>query len=359
MDNLFNNIYKGKKVLVTGHTGFKGSWLISWLEELGAEVTGFSLAPNTEPSHYSLIKGSWKSVIGDIRNASIINDTVDQIQPEIVFHLAAQPLVNRSYVNPLETFETNITGTINLYEAIRKVKSVKALVNVTTDKVYHNNEWIWGYRENDRLGGYDPYSTSKACVELVHDSYQKSFFKEVGIQCATARAGNVIGGGDWSEDRLIPDIVKAAHEKKETPIRNPQSVRPWQHVLDPLSGYLLLGQHLLEINEKVNEGWNFGPSIEDCLSVKEILTLFSKNWDEIKWKDLSDSKKLHETNLLRLDCSKAHQQLQWKPIWNIDEAIKNTALWYKDFYSNRKSITTEQLHQYVTDAKNQKAIWVK
>jgi CDP-glucose 4,6-dehydratase len=357
MEKLFNGVYKGKKVLVTGHTGFKGSWLALWLERLGADVTGFSLQADTTPSHCTLLNCGIKSIIGDIRNFDEISQAIKNCTPDIVFHLAAQPLVRRSYSEPTATFETNVIGTVNLYEGIRNTQSVKAVVNITTDKVYKNKEWVWGYRETDALGGHDPYSTSKACVELVHECYKKSFFNSKGILSAVARAGNVIGGGDWSEDRLIPDIVTSASQKKHIEIRNPRSVRPWQHVLDPLSAYLFLGQQLLQKNEQVEDCWNFGPNIKDCLSVAEILDLFQQYWTGIRWKDISIVDALHETTMLRLDCSKAYQQLNWKPIWGIETAIEKTAQWYKEFYQNGKLMSDQDLEVFIADAKQLKASW--
>jgi CDP-glucose 4,6-dehydratase len=359
MDRLFNGVYKGKKVLLTGHTGFKGSWLSYWLQKLGAEVTGFSLQPNSHPSHSALLPAITESTISDIGDFASIESTISQWNPDIVFHLAAQPLVRKSYVVPIETFHTNIIGTVNLYEAIRNSSSVKALVSITTDKVYRNKEWVWGYRETDTLGGHDPYSTSKACVELVHECYKNSFFRTKGIFSAVARAGNVIGGGDWSEDRLIPDIVVATAENKEIGIRNFKSIRPWQHVLDPLSAYLYLGQQLLQQNQQVEDVWNFGPAIQDCISVEEILQLFKRSWDEIRWKDASEANALHETTVLRLDCSKAYQQLKWKPIWGIDMAVERTAKWYKNFYQGNKVNTEEDINLFVADAKKSNAVWSK
>lgn len=357
MEELYKGIYKGKKVLLTGHTGFKGSWLQLWLEQLGAEVTGFSMAPNTNPSHFTLLSSRSASVIGDIRQGEAVKKAVADCTPDIVFHLAAQPLVRRSYANPSETFETNIIGTVNLFEAIRHSGTVSAVVNVTTDKVYKNLENNAAFKEKDVLGGHDPYSTSKACVELVHESYCKSFFKERGIRAATARAGNVIGGGDWAEDRLIPDLVKNAANKKYTDIRNPQSVRPWQHVLDPLSGYLLLGQHLLQGNDTAEDAWNFGPAMEDCLDVASVIDLFSKYWGSIQWNDISREKQLHESNILRLDCSKARAELKWLPTWGIHSAIEMTAGWYADYYNKAEVNTKQNLEKYISDAVSGNAVW--
>ena len=357
MQNLFKGIYRGKKILLTGHTGFKGSWLQYWLTQLGADVAGFALAPNSNPSHFELIHSNAVSVIGDINNSNAIFQSINSFKPELVFHLAAQPLVRRSYADPIDTFMTNIMGSLHVFEAIRSVGSVKALVNITTDKVYQNKEGGKPFLETDPLGGHDPYSTSKACVELVHESYRKSFFQERGILSATARAGNVIGGGDWAEDRLIPDMVRAATKNTFTEIRNPESIRPWQHVLDPLSGYLLLGQQLLEGNELADDAWNFGPAVGDSLPVKKVLDLFSQHWAGMQWKDVSEQKKLHESNILRLDCRKAQEQLGWMPIWDIHQAIERTACWYKDYYANGKLNTQQDLAQFIADAQLQKAIW--
>lgn len=358
MPSYFNNIYKGKKVLITGHTGFKGSWLALLLDKLGATVTGFSLKPDTEPAHCNLVKTNIREVIGDLRDASVIKKEMEDCRPDIVFHLAAQPLVRKSYADPIETFETNILGTVNLYEAIRSSENVKAVVNITTDKVYKNNEWVWGYRENDNLGGHDPYSTSKACVELVHECYVKSFFKTAGIFSATARAGNVIGGGDWSQDRLIPDIVIAASQKRRIDIRSPKSVRPWQHVLDPLAGYLLLGQNLLEKRESAEGAWNFGPVMEGCISVQDVIKLFRIHWKDILWNDVSDKKILHESDVLKLDCSKSSQQLKWVPVWDIDTVMEKTANWYKEYYTDGRVSSEEDIEQFLSDAAHASATWV-
>ena len=357
IEKLFKGIYKGKKVLLTGHTGFKGSWLQLWLEQLGAEVTGFSMAPNTSPSHFTLLCSRSASVIGDIRHGDAVKKALADCSPDIVFHLAAQPLVRRSYANPPETFETNIIGTVNLFEAIRNAGTVSAVVNVTTDKVYKNLENNLAFKEEDVLGGHDPYSSSKACVELVHESYCRSFFKQAGIHAATARAGNVIGGGDWAEDRLIPDLVKNAANRKSTDIRNPQSVRPWQHVLDPLSGYLLLGQSLLEGKDGAEGAWNFGPVTEDCLDVASVINLFIRHWGSIQWNDISTEKQLHESNILRLDCSKAREELKWSPTWNINGAIEMTAAWYAAYYNKGEVNTKQNLQKYISDAVSRGAVW--
>jgi CDP-glucose 4,6-dehydratase len=357
MKNLFGGIYKDRRVLVTGHSGFKGSWLLLWLKHLGAKVTGFSLAPSTTPAHIQLLGFFEPSSVGDIRSIDQLTEGFKNFQPEIVFHLAAQPLVRRSYADPLETFTTNITGTANVLEAARHTPSVKALVNITTDKVYRNNEWPRPYRETDIIGGHDPYSTSKACVELLHESYRKSYFTEAGILSATARAGNVIGGGDWADDRLIPDLIRASSKSEITAVRNPQSVRPWQHVLDPLSGYLLLGQRLLRGDVGVEGAWNFGPHPEDCLTVAGVLDEFNRNWEGIQWRDVSDNEGPHEAHMLRLDCSKAASELAWDPVWNVQSAIAKTAAWYKAYFFNKAVGSLDNLQEYVAAARDKGINW--
>ncbi len=355
--NLFGGIYRGKKVLLTGHSGFKGSWLQLWLEKLGASVTGLSLGPVSNPSHSALLGPDKTSLTVDIRDAAKVSKVVSDARPDIVFHLAAQPLVRRSYADPRETFETNIMGTVNLLDAIKRSPSVKAFVNVTTDKVYRNREEGIAYKETDMLGSNDPYSTSKACVELVHETYARSFLKEAGIRSATARAGNVIGGGDWAQDRLIPDLVRAASTQQSTDIRNPDSVRPWQHVLDPLSGYLLLGMQLLMGNSNAETAWNFGPEWKDCLSVSEVLNLFMRHWAGIRWNDISGEKKVHEAGILRLDCSNANEQLKWAPVWDVQRAIEKTASWYKAFYADGTLLSTNDLDTFIADAALRRLAW--
>jgi len=357
MKGLFGDIFRDRKVLLTGHSGFKGSWLLMWLNQLGAKVTGYSLAPATVPSHILLLGLFDPSSVGDIRNNEQLTAVFKEVQPDIVFHLAAQPLVRKSYADPLETFHSNVLGTANVLEAARHTSSVKAFVNITTDKVYRNYEWPWPYRETDSLGGHDPYSTSKACVELVHESYRKSYFQEAGILSATARAGNVIGGGDWAEDRLIPDLIKAGSKSLTTDIRNPGSVRPWQHVLDPLSGYLALGQHLLQGNSQAEGAWNFGPHSHDCLSVAGVLGEFNRNWEGIQWRDASENKGLHEAGTLRLDCSKAFHGLAWEPVWNVRTAIAKTAAWYKDYLFNQTIRSLDNLQEYIADASLKNVNW--
>ena len=357
MHGLFDGIYKGRRVLLTGHSGFKGSWLLLWLRQLGAEVAGYSLEPATDPAHIHLLGMYDPASVGDINCGEKLRAVFARFQPEIVLHLAAQPLVRRSYAQPLETFQTNVVGTANVLEAARLTSSVRAVVNITTDKVYKNHEWPWPYRETDVLGGHDPYSTSKACVELVHESYRKSFFQEAGILSATARAGNVIGGGDWAEDRLIPDVIRTVTRGETTSIRNPRSIRPWQHVLDPLSGYLLLGQLLLEGKPQYEGAWNFGPEPADCLPVAGVLDEFNKHWTDIRWKDTSGNKEPHESGMLRLDCSKSLRELGWTPVWDVKAAIARTAGWYKGFVLNKQVGSQDDLVAYVTQAKEKALPW--
>ncbi|MFC1677256.1 CDP-glucose 4,6-dehydratase [Planctomycetota bacterium] len=356
MDELFGQIYKNRKVLITGHTGFKGSWLALWLSRMGAEVVGYALEACTCPSHFELVDANYKSIIGDIRDADKFRNVIAKEQPEIIFHLAAQPLVRRSYQDPVETFSTNVMGTVNLLDSCREVSSLKAVVVITSDKCYENLEQQRGYSESDPLGGYDPYSASKGCTEIVTSSYRRSFFslKDYGtkhnVLVSSARAGNVIGGGDWSEDRLIPDIVKAANENDKVLIRNRYSTRPWQHVLDPLSGYLLLGEKLLEGKVEFAEAWNFGPEMEVSFTVEYVVENLQKYWDKIEVDFGSESSGPHEANLLTLDCSKAIQKLGWKPVWDISRTLEMTASWYKRFYELGEVVSSQQLSEYVKDA---------
>jgi CDP-glucose 4,6-dehydratase len=364
MKNLFGGIYSGRKVLVTGHTGFKGSWLSLWLSLLGADVTGFSLEPDTNPNHISLLNIKMNSIIGDIRDKKLVYDTVKNYQPDIVFHLAAQPLVRKSYKMPHETFETNIMGTVNLFEACRAAESVKAIINVTSDKCYDNKEFTYGYREDDPMGGFDPYSASKGCAELITSSYRNSFFnvsdygKKHNMLLASCRAGNVIGGGDWSEDRLIPDIIRSASKNKPLNIRNPYAVRPWQHVLEPLSGYLFLGQKLLEGKPEFAGAWNFGPNQESNVAVKEVVETAKLSWGQINYETQSDPYQPHESGFLKLDCSKANNELNWKEVWNIGMAIEKTIKWYRIFYKNKMTLTESNLIEYIEDAENKKLAWI-
>ena len=363
MNNLFGGIYKNKKVFLTGHTGFKGSWMTLWLKSLGAEVFGYSLTPLYKPSHYELLDLNTSETIDDIRNYNKLSKAIKSFNPDMVIHMAAQPIVRLSYREPRETFETNVMGTVNILNACRETESVRAVVNITTDKCYENREWVWGYRENDPMGGHDPYSASKGCAELVASAFRNSFFntEKYGVDhntlVASVRAGNVIGGGDWSEDRLIPDIIKAVNRGEEVIIRSPESTRPWQHVLEPLSGYLMLGQKLLEGKKDFAEAWNFGPTDEEAVTVHIVVESIKKTWPVVKYRIQPDNNNPHEANLLKLDCSKAHMKLQWKGIWGTESTFKKTALWYKEFYESKRIISEEQLESYILDAKNMKNVW--
>ncbi|WP_457636426.1 CDP-glucose 4,6-dehydratase [Persephonella sp.] len=369
MGQLFNNIYKGKKVLLTGHTGFKGSWLTLWLKQLGAEVIGYSLEPPTDPSLFEILNLEKEiiHVIGDIRNEKKLKETFKKYKPDIVIHMAAQPLVRYSYMNPKETYETNVLGTLNVFEAVRETKTVRVIINVTSDKCYENKEWVYGYRENDPMGGYDPYSSSKGCAELLTSAYRNSFFnpenygKTHNVALASVRAGNVIGGGDWAEDRLIPDCIRALSKKETIYIRNPHATRPWQHVLEPLSGYLWLGALMWQDPTKYSEGWNFGPNDEDILTVEEIVKDVIKIWGNGEYMVNSDNR-FHEAKLLKLDISKAHFYLKWKPVYNAKKSLVETVNWYKTYFSNPEKIydfTINQLLSYIKEAENKDLIWTK
>jgi CDP-glucose 4,6-dehydratase len=357
---LFGDVYYGKRVLVTGHTGFKGSWLSLWLKQLGAEVIGISLAPETQPSHWNLL--GLESTVQhnelDIRQAIEVASVFKATQPEMVFHLAAQPLVRRSYREPLDTWATNVMGTTNVLEACRQTSSVRAILAATTDKCYENQEWAWGYRETDRLGGGDPYSASKAGSELVAASYRSAFFHTDGAPLlATARAGNVIGGGDWSEDRLIPDLVRAMATQRSLEIRSPNATRPWQHVLESLSGYLFLGQKLIEGNKNFEGAWNFGPERSGNRRVADVLNRLQTHWPEIQW-HLTEAPQPHEANLLYLDSAKAHALLGWQPVWNLNTTLEKTADWYRTFQTSQTAISAQQLAQYVDAAQDARMGWV-
>lgn len=351
----FLNIFKNKNVLVTGHTGFKGSWLSIWLRELGANVIGYSLNPVNKEDNFCMsgLKDSIVDIRGDIRNSALLNEVFKKYNPEIVFHLAAQPLVRYSYKYPKYTYEVNVIGALNLLEAVRSCKATKAAVIITSDKCYENQEWIWGYRENDPMGGYDPYSSSKGCVELLVSSYRNSFFnpKEYikhNKVIASVRAGNVIGGGDWAKDRIIPDCINALRENRDIVLRNPKAIRPWQHVLEPLGGYLTLGAEMLRNNTKFSGAWNFGPVEESIVSVEEIAEKVIKYWGEGSYKALKySSGTLHEANLLNLDISKAKFNLNWKPRWNVDKAVEKTVEWYKNYDSTDVyKLCVNQINEY-------------
>jgi CDP-glucose 4,6-dehydratase len=341
--------YNHKKVFITGHTGFKGSWLAEMLNVLGAEVSGFALPPYTTPSHFALLSPSLISTLGDVSQVELLKESLVFSQPEIVFHLAAQPLVRDSYKNPIYTYQTNVIGTLHLLEAVKACPSVRAVVVITTDKVYENKEWEYPYRENDELGGYDMYSSSKACTEILVNSYKRSFFQSEDreIFIATARAGNVIGGGDWSTDRLIPDIVRATAKQEAVFIRNPQSVRPWQHVLDCLYGYLLLGKNLLEGKKAFTKAWNFAPYSMDAKTVAEVAAIAQSIWNEVDIAFGKPDEDFHEAGILKLDNTQAMSQLHWKPLWNTQTAIEKTIAWYKAFYEKGEILTHQQIAEYL------------
>lgn len=347
--------WKGKRVLLTGHTGFKGGWLSLWLQSMGAQVVGYALAPPTNPSLFEVaqVGQGMTSIIGDIRDLAQLKKVFAEHKPEIVIHMAAQPLVRYSYVEPVETYSTNVMGTVNLLEAVRSTGSVRAVVNVTTDKCYENREWVWGYRENEAMGGYDPYSSSKGCAELVTAAYRKSYFhsekyKEHGVAIASGRAGNVIGGGDWADDRLIPDIMRAITGGKPVHIRNPNAIRPWQHVLEPLSGYLILAQKLFEDGATYAEGWNFGPNDEDAKPVQWIVEKLTQSWDEGASWLLDGGDHPHEAHYLKLDCSKAKARLNWYPRWHLEEALSKIVEWQRKYHQREhmQAVTLEQIEIY-------------
>ena len=332
------DFWKGKRVFLTGHTGFKGSWLSLWLQMMGADVKGFSLNPITTPNLFTIAKveENMESEIGDIRDLNKISESMVNFNPDILIHMAAQPLVRLSYPQPVETYSTNVMGTVNVLEAARKCRNLKSIVSVTTDKCYENKEWEWGYRESEPMGGSDPYSSSKGCAELVTSAYKRSYFNSIDTaSIASARAGNVIGGGDWSEDRLIPDILRAFENKESVLIRNPYSTRPWQHVLEPLSGYLILAQNLYLFGDEFAEGWNFGPKDEDCKSVNWILDKLVTSWgDGVSWR-LDQNINPHEAKFLKLDCSKALNRLKWKPKWNLEYSLSLIIDWHKSYLANK------------------------
>jgi CDP-glucose 4,6-dehydratase len=349
--------WQGKKVLLTGHTGFKGSWLSLWLQSMGADVIGYALAPPTNPSLFEIaeVSSGMTSIIGDIRDLDKLQAVFTEHQPEIVIHMAAQPLVRYSYQNPVETYSTNVMGTVNLLEAVRSMVSVKAVVNITTDKCYENREWAWGYRENEAMGGYDPYSNSKGCAELVTAAYRSSFFNADtyathGVALATVRAGNVIGGGDWADDRLIPDILAAFEQNKLVDIRNPYAVRPWQHVLEPLRGYLTLAEHLYEQGPPFAEGWNFGPNDEDAKPVGWIVEQMAVLWGKDAQWQIDTGEHPHEAHYLKLDISKARSRLDWYPALRLNEALQLIIDWSKQRQAgaNIRQLTLTQINNYQT-----------
>lgn len=335
------DIYEGKTVLITGNSGFKGSWLSIWLVELGAKVIGYSLGPPTEPSMFDAagLKNKYVNISGDVRDEKHLLSTFEAHQPDFVFHLAAQPIVRRSYKEPRLTYETNVMGTVNLLEAVRKTECARVAIVITSDKCYENKESTCGYKESDPMGGSDPYSSSKGCAELVVSAYRNSFFSFKSgsgkVALASVRAGNVIGGGDWAEDRLVPDCVRALSAEREVVIRNPTSIRPWQYVLEPLGGYLLLGTKMYEDCERYVGAWNFGPLEEDAIPVEEIVKRIISYWGSGKYRIESSGSERHEARLLRLDCTKARTLIGWKSTYTIDEALKETVAWYREFYKKR------------------------
>jgi len=358
MKKLFNDVFAGKTVLVTGHTGFKGSWLSIWLRELGANVIGYALAPYTVNDIF-VVAGVDKKIasnIGDIRDFDKLNGVLNKYRPEIVFHMAAQPLVRLSYKQPKLTYDTNIGGTVNLLECCRACDSVKVIINVTSDKCYDNREHMWGYRENDPLGGYDPYSSSKACSEIITAAYHNSFFHTNDKCLSSVRAGNVIGGGDWREDRLVPDCIRALKNDEIIGIRSPCSVRPWQHVLEPLSGYLLLASKMYVDVAKYSGAWNFGPYHRSIITVEEFVKILLGCWGSGQYEDLSkqSSNEPHEAGLLMLDISKAIHQLNWAPVLDVSEAIKYSVDWYKASHVDYL-FCVNQINDYITLSEQRKS----
>jgi CDP-glucose 4,6-dehydratase len=365
--SMLDRSYRGKRVLVTGHTGFKGGWLTLWLEELGAKVVGFGLPPSTRPSLFNdmELSQSCQHVTGDIRNQGEITAVLRDVRPEVIFHLAAQPLVRRSYEQPLETVQTNIMGTAHVLEAVRLLDQPCAMVIVTSDKCYENREWIFGYREIDAMGGHDVYSMSKGAVELLVSSYRRSFFPSErlpnhGVAIATARAGNVVGGGDWAADRIIPDTIRALTQRRPIPVRNPAAVRPWQHVLEPLAGYLLLGASLVGVastdDARFCDAWNFGPRPESARTVREVTETVIACWGEGEWEDMRESRAPHEAGLLRLSSEKAQAILGWSPRWDFRTTFERTVDWYRSHHDGADSrelraLTRAQIREYVSSGR--------
>lgn len=354
MKNINSEFWRNKRVYLTGHTGFKGSWLSVWLNKLGAQVTGYALAPDSQPSLFTELGKDLEmdSQIGDIRDYENFAKSLKKADPQIIFHLAAQPLVRASYSFPLETFQTNIIGTANLLQACRSLNSLQAVIVITTDKVYENEEWVWAYRENDALGGYDPYSSSKACAEIVTSAMRRSFFTnhtqvpgsppKVNPGIATVRAGNVIGGGDWAQDRIVPDAVRAFQKNEILTLRNPQAIRPWQHVLEPLNGYLKLAEQIClaagdsKVLESLASSWNFGPETENAVPVENLVSRLAAHWPESRWQ-LASGPHPHEAFYLKLESSKAKQYLNWTPLWDIEKTTQMTMDWYRHYYKRESS----------------------
>ena len=354
---MFNGIFKDKRVLVTGHTGFKGSWLCIWLKELGAEVAGYALEPYTERDNFVVTGLASRMIhrIGNVDDFPGLKRVFAEYQPEFVFHLAAQPIVRKSYENPKETLDTNVGGTVNVLECCRLTDSVRVIINITSDKCYENRGWVWGYRENDPMGGHDPYSSSKACSELITHAYRKSFFspdkfERHGKSISSARAGNVIGGGDWQRDRIIPDCIRALQSGNTIEVRNPAAIRPWQHVLEPLHGYLLLAERMYDRPQEFSGAWNFGPDHRSAITVGEMVEKVIKCWGHGDWKKLSFQEPLYEAELLNLDIAKAKFFLEWMPVWNIEKTVAKTVAWYKDNSQNsRYKLCAKQIESFQMD----------
>ncbi|MGF1570177.1 MAG: CDP-glucose 4,6-dehydratase [Nodosilinea sp.] len=349
------NFWRGKRVFMTGHTGFKGSWMALWLQQLGADVVGYSLAAPTQPSLFEAaqVAQDMTSIIGDVRDLAALQQAMAEAQPEIVLHLAAQPLVRYSYQNPVETYATNVMGTVNFLESVRHCPTVRAAVVITSDKCYENREWVWGYRENEAMGGHDPYSNSKGCAELVTAAYRASYFSpetygDHRVAVASVRAGNVIGGGDWALDRLIPDMIKAFHQGQSVLIRNPHAIRPWQHVLEPIGGYLLLAQKLWESGPEFVGGWNFGPHDEDARPVSWIVDRLTTLWGDGATWELDGGSHPHEANYLKLDCSKAKTRLGWEPRLTLGDTLEWVVEFYQGYYNGQpaRDIATAQIRRY-------------
>lgn len=375
MEISFGDMYRGKRVLLTGHTGFKGAWLAIWLHSLGAKVTGYALAPPTDPSLFEIAgcSSSLNHVEADIRNASLLQQVVNDVRPQVLFHLAAQPLVRLSYEQPMETLSTNIIGTANLLESVRMRSNGGdpcAVVIVTSDKCYENREWVYGYREEDPLGGHDPYSMSKGSAELVVSSWRRSFFPGNriavhGVRLASVRAGNVIGGGDWGKDRIVVDCIAALRSGKPIGVRNPHAIRPWQHVLEPLSAYLQLGSILLDEDPskagRYAEAWNFGPSVDGLWTVGRLVEEVVRRWGQGSWKDISHQDSVHEANFLSLNCDKAYHRMGWKPVWDVSRAVEKTVSWFKALESgtDMREVSISQIAEYRSDAMQAKSPWVR
>ena len=349
-----SSFWQNKRVFITGHTGFKGSWLSIWLYSLGSKIKGYALEPPTSPSLFKQanVETLIDSEINDIRSFDNLKESMADFNPDILIHMAAQPLVRYSYDNPIETYEVNVLGTVHVLEAAKNCNNLKAIINVTTDKCYENNEWVWGYRENDPMGGYDPYSSSKGCAELVTSAYRRSYFQQVGL--ASVRAGNVIGGGDWAKDRLIPDILRAFADNKSVTIRNPKSIRPWQYVLEPISGYLMLAEKLYDNPKEFSEGWNFGPRDEDVKPVEWILDKMVAKWSNASW-ELDENFHPHEAGFLKLDISKASSKLGWFPMWNLEKALDEVINWHQSYLrgENMQKVCLKQISNYLKDTINE------